>query len=242
VQVGSLTGKMTGASLIRILLALPVLMLAAACTEDGAPPARAETTGASRSAPAGSGFDFYVLALSWSPAYCLIEGDRANRQQCAEDRDLGFVVHGLWPQYESGYPEFCPSREPDRVPSNLGRDYLDIVPTMGLIGHQWRKHGACSGLSQADYLKTLRAARERVTIPAAFALDALPSEIDALEAEDAFIAANPGMKRDTIAVRCERGYLREIRICMTPSLDYRACGEVDRAGCKIENLTVPEPD
>jgi ribonuclease I len=82
VQVGSLTGKMTGASLIRILLALPVLMLAAACTEDGAPPAQAETTGASRSAPAGSGFDFYVLALSWSPAYCLIEGDRANRQQC----------------------------------------------------------------------------------------------------------------------------------------------------------------
>ena len=82
----------------------------------------------------GKGFDFYVLALSWSPAYCQIEGSNANRKQCAEDRDLGFVVHGLWPQFETGYPEFCPTRQPDRVPADLGGDYLDIVPSMGLIG------------------------------------------------------------------------------------------------------------
>lgn len=234
---------MTG-NRLRILLALPVLVFAAACSDQGAPPARAgtgEAVAGTTGVPLGSGFDFYVLALSWSPAYCLVEGDRANPQQCAEDRDLGFVVHGLWPQFESGYPEFCPNREPDRVPASLGRAYLDVVPTMGLIGHQWRKHGSCSGLSQANYLKALRAARARVIVPAAFAPERLPAEIDALEAEDAFIAANPGMKRDTIAVHCERGLLREIRICMTPSLDYRACGEVDRAGCKIDNLTVPEP-
>ncbi|MCB1968558.1 MAG: ribonuclease, partial [Candidatus Accumulibacter sp.] len=101
---------MTTGHRLRILLALPVLALAAACSDQGAPPARAGTEAAvagTTSVPLGSGFDFYVLALSWSPAYCLIEGDRANKQQCAEERDLGFVVHGLWPQFESGYPEFC---------------------------------------------------------------------------------------------------------------------------------------
>ena len=235
---------MTKANLLRILLALPLLALAAACSDDGAPPAQAGTSAAvsaSSGVPLGSGFEFYVLALSWSPAYCLIEGDRANQQQCADDRDLGFVVHGLWPQHESGYPEFCPSREPDRVPSRLGRDYLDIVPSMGLIGHQWRKHGSCSGLSQKNYLKAMRAARERVILPAEFAPQKLPAEIDAFEAENAFIAANPGMERDGIAIRCERGLLREVRICMTPSLEYRGCGEVDRAGCTIRNLNVPEP-
>lgn len=235
---------MTKVNLLRIFLALPLLVLAAACTDDGAPQAQAGTSAAvsaSSGVPLGSGFDFYVLALSWSPAYCLIEGDRANQQQCADDRDLGFVVHGLWPQHESGYPEFCPSREPDRVPSRLGRDYLDIVPSMGLIGHQWRKHGSCSGLSQRDYLKALRAARQRVNLPAEFAPQNLPAEIDAFEAENAFIAANPGMKRDGIAIRCERGLLREVRICMTPSLEYCGCGEVDRAGCTIKNLDVPEP-
>ena len=80
-----------------------------------------------------------------------------------------------------------------------------------------------------------------MNVPKAFALEALPTEIDAFEAEDAFIAANPGMKRDGIAIRCERGLLREVRICMTPSLEYRGCGEIDRAGCTIKNLDVPEP-
>ena len=202
------------------------------------------TTGSAVAAsdrPGGKGFDFYVLALTWSPAYCLAAGDRANPQQCAEDRDLGFIVHGLWPQFESGYPEFCASREPDRVPTALGRRFLDIVPTMGLIGHQWRKHGTCSGLSQKDYLATLRAARSRVAIPDDFALEKLPAEIDAFAAENAFISANPGMQRDGIAISCERGMLREVRICMTPSLEFRSCGEVDRAGCTIRNLDVPEP-
>ena len=231
-------------ALLKFLLALPLLALAAACSDEGASSAQAETVQAASGGsqvPLGSGFDFYVLALSWSPAYCLVEGERANRQQCAEDRDLGFVVHGLWPQYESGYPEFCPSREPDRVPSQLGRNYLDIVPSMGLIGHQWRKHGSCSGLSQANYLEALRAAFERVEMPETFALENLPAQVDAFEAENAFIAVNPGMKRDGIAVRCERKMLREVRICMTPSLEYRSCGEIDRSGCKIRNLNLPEP-
>ena len=235
---------MTKTSLLRFLLALPVLALLAACADEGTPPAQAGTGEAASGvvdAPQGSGFDFYVLALSWSPSYCLVEGDRANQQQCADDRDLGFVVHGLWPQYESGYPEFCPSREPDRVPSQLGRNYLDIVPSMGLIGHQWRKHGSCSGLSQANYFKVLRAARNRIKVPNAFALDQLPAQIDAFEAENAFIAANPGMERDGIAISCERGLLREVRICMTSSLEYRSCGEIDRNGCKIRNLNLPEP-
>ncbi len=235
---------MTKVNLLRMLLALPVLALAAACSDEGAPPAQAGTKVAASTAsdiPPGSGFDFYVLALSWSPAYCLVEGDRANQQQCAEDRDLGFVVHGLWPQKDTGYPEFCPSREPDRVPSGLGRAYLDIVPSMGLIGHQWRKHGSCSGLSQRDYFKVMRAASARVKVPEAFAAAKLPARIDAFAAEDDFIAANPGMTRDGIAISCERGLLREVRICMTPSLEYRACGEVDRAGCTIKNLNVPEP-
>lgn len=229
---------------IRLLSVLPMLALVAACSDEAAPPAQARTEAAvsvPADLPRGSGFDFYVLALSWSPAYCRIEGADANRQQCAEGRDFGFVVHGLWPQFEAGYPEFCPARDPDRVPSDLGRTYSDIVPSMGLIGHQWRKHGSCSGLSQKDYFRVLRAARERVTVPSDFTLGNLPVEIGAREAEAAFIATNPGLAGDGIAIACGRGMLREVRICMTPSLEFRACGEVDRGGCRIDNLEVPEP-
>lgn len=136
---------MAEATPLKLVAALLLLGLVSACSEDGAPPAQAQTaaTPTAKTAPAGlplgKDFDFYVLALSWSPSYCLAEGANANQQQCAEDRDFGFVVHGLWPQFESGYPEFCPSRQPDRVPSQLGRNVIDIVPSMGLIGHQWRQ-------------------------------------------------------------------------------------------------------
>ena len=239
---------MTASLPFKLFTALALLLLVNACSDDGTPPAQADTgnSSAARSAvaglPTGSGFDFYVLALSWSPSYCLAEGAGGNRQQCGEDRDFGFVVHGLWPQFVSGYPEYCPSREPERVPSKLGRDYLDIVPSMGLIGHQWRKHGSCSGLSQRDYFSVMRAAFDQVTVPSEFHLDNLPTEIDASEAEAAFVAANPGMAADGIAITCKRGLLREVRICMTPSLDFRACRQVDRAGCTIDDLDVPEPD
>jgi len=232
------------AKAIRLLSVLPMLALVAACSGEAAPEAQAgakATVPVAADLPLGTGFDFYVLALSWSPAYCRIEGAEANRQQCAEGRDFGFIVHGLWPQFEAGYPEFCPARDPDRVPSDLGRNYSDIVPSLGLIGHQWRKHGSCSGLSQRDYFKVLRAARERVTVPADFASANLPAQIDALDAEAAFIATNPGLTGDGIAIACGRGMLREVRICMTPSLEFRTCGEVDRGGCRIDNLEVPEP-
>ncbi|MDF1607199.1 ribonuclease [Hoeflea sp. YIM 152468] len=239
---------MTKALLLKLGTALSLAALITACSEDGAPPAHAEPAPLSTPRPVaadlppGDGFDFYVLSLSWSPSYCRAEDAGANPQQCAEDRDFGFVVHGLWPQYESGYPEFCPSREPERVPWQLGRKYIDIVPSMGLIGHQWRKHGSCSGLSQADYFRVLRAARDRVVIPASFKLQNLPLEIDAPDAEGAFVSANPGMVAEGIAISCKRGLLREVRICMTPTLDFRACRAVDRAGCTIDKLEVPEPD
>src|SRR5579863_684222 len=45
-------------------------------------------------------FDFYVLALSWSPSYCEAAHERAPDrtpdQQCS-GRPFSFVVHGLWP-------------------------------------------------------------------------------------------------------------------------------------------------
>jgi len=114
---------------------LPPIAAPQANRETGSPPARtaqapqpsASTTPAA--VPRGSGFDFYVLALSWSPTFCAKNG-LGNDQQCAAGREHGFVVHGLWPQNERGYPQDCASDEPDRVPSALGRSLFDIMPGM----------------------------------------------------------------------------------------------------------------
>src|SRR5262245_26202773 len=52
-------------------------------------------------------FDYYALSLSWSPTYCTSQVGQNDSQQCGPGRTYAFVVHGLWPQYERGWPENC---------------------------------------------------------------------------------------------------------------------------------------
>lgn len=227
-----------------LCLLLAGLAALAGCSEDK--PAEKQKTEASRKAPEtraavplGTGFDFYVLSLSWSPTWCADNDAGGRTQQCRRGENNGFIVHGLWPQNDRGYPEFCPTRQPDRVPEKLGRTVLDIIPSMGLIGHQWRKHGSCSGLSQRDYFSVVRAARERVHIPKSLEpqRDDIRASPDAME--QALITANPGLDRKGVAVTCAGGQLEEIRVCMTPDLGFRPCPEVDRAACRAKSIEQP---
>lgn len=184
-------------------------------------------------------FDFYVLSLSWSPSWCATHPEAKNSQQCDPSKDYGFIVHGLWPQNEHGYPQFCPTRQSDRVPDQLGRRYLDIIPSMGLIGHEWRKHGVCSGLTQADYLAKMRAAYDAVKIPPALVHLQQTKSASPELLEKAFVAANPGMTADGIAISCSAKMLNEIRICLNKDLSFRACDEVDRQSCPLGSVNIP---
>lgn len=214
----------------RFGLCLAAAFLLASCQPPEASGGADASSAEDRAIPQGVGFDFYVLSLSWSPSYCQAEGDPANRQQCKRGNPLGFVTHGLWPQFERGYPESCGSSEPERVPDALVRRNLDLFPSAGLMGHQWRKHGSCSGLSQQDYFAVVRAAQSRITIPDTLGKDEQPVSPQAVE--DAFATANPGLSKRDMAVTCKEGLIREIRICLTKdSLDFRACPEIDRQGC-----------
>lgn len=181
----------------------------------------AQSAPAKASLPVGEGFDFYVLSLSWSPSYCEAEGEDANQQQCGSSRPYAFVVHGLWPQFERGWPENC-GAEPPNVAQDLLRSLYDIMPSAGLIHYQWRKHGGCAGLSQDDYFAVLRAAREHVVVPAEFRQLPDYRTIPPLDVEKAFIESNPGLAAQGSAVTCDERYLREIRLCMTKALEFRS--------------------
>ena len=183
-------------------------------------------------------FDFYVLALSWSPSYCAAEGGRADRRQCGEERGFGFVVHGLWPQYERGFPRECRTAQ-RQVSERLARSMTDIMPSARLVNHQWRMHGSCSGLSQQAYFETTREALGRVAIPQRFQGLREEQRIAASIVEGAFLKANPGMPGAGVSVDCGGGLMREVRICLTKNLDFRACPEVERRACKAGGLLMP---
>ncbi|MDI7861059.1 ribonuclease T2 [Rhizobiaceae bacterium n13] len=196
-------------------------------------------TASTQQAHPGTSFDFYVLALSWSPTFCLTSSAGNNNQQCDTGLRHGFIVHGLWPQYETGYPEFCASDEPQRVPSALGKTVADIMPGMGLVGHQWRKHGSCTGLGQRDYFALVRKARDRIIIPDELENVTRRHNLPISDLETEIIAENPGLTRGAIAVTCDGNRLDEIRICLTKDLDFRDCPEVDRKACPLTNIVIP---
>jgi len=182
-------------------------------------------------------FDFYVLSLSWSPSFCDAAGERAPRQQCGE-RPYSFVVHGLWPQYEKGFPEFCQVPAP-RLDRNIVSSMLDLMPAPRLVFHEWDRHGTCSGLSPRAYFEAIRKTRAVVKIPPEYidvstALTVTPDEV-----EEAFVKANPGLTREAVSVNCDNRRLREVRLCLSKDFRFRDCAEIDRRACRREQLIMP---
>lgn len=185
-------------------------------------------------------FDFYVLALSWSPSFCqdTAERGRSGGEQCTSARPYSFVVHGLWPQYDRGFPRDCQVPAP-RLNRDLMASMLDLMPSPRLVYQQWDRHGTCSGLSAQEYFALVRKARAAVKIPDAYSAPKSTLTVTPDEVEEAFVKANPGLTRVGVAVTCGGTRLGEVRICLTKDLKFRDCPEVDRRACRRERLTMP---
>lgn len=189
------------------------------------------------SAAAGE-FDYYLLSLSWSPAYCL---ESPGAAECHGPRRYGFIVHGLWPQGDRVSPEHCDVHR--AVPETVVDSLADIMPARGLVYHEWSAHGTCSGLEPAEYFELLRSARSRVAVPDELIkpLAAISRSADALRA--AFLRVNPRFPPDSVLITCSREdtpRLREVRLCLDRALSPRACGaSALRAACHANLLIVP---
>jgi ribonuclease T2 len=185
-------------------------------------------------------FDFYVLSLSWSPSFCAANAERPFRRpdpQCGP-RPYSFVVHGMWPQYDRGFPEFCQVPAP-RLSRNIVGAMLDLMPSPRLVYHEWDRHGTCSGLSQSAYFDTIRKARAVVKIPQQYLELRSPLTVTPDEVENAFIAANPGLTREGVSVTCGGRRLDEVHICLSRTLQFRDCPEVERRSCRRDRLLMP---
>jgi len=117
---------------------------------------------APRSRPAsGERFDFYLLAMTVHPAFC---ADHERLAECRVERAPVLTIHGLWPENRSPrtYPHDC-SAPPVHLEPALARDLETLMPGMrqGLHEHEWREHGACSGLDDDEFFAhTLALARD----------------------------------------------------------------------------------
>jgi ribonuclease T2 len=191
-------------------------------------------------------FDYYQLVLSWSPTHCADNSRGENDTQCGRRRarPYSFVLHGLWPQYERGWPEFCRTRSKPFVPNNVINSMMDIMPSRGLIIHQYKKHGSCSGLDTKTYFKASRIAYRNVKIPKAFAAPTKPILMTPAQLVSRFRSVNLTLTNDAIKVVCKRGntnQLKEVKFCMTRKGAFRACvkGRTPRHSCANKKMYIP---
>jgi ribonuclease T2 len=191
----------------------------------------------------GGRFDYYALALSWSPSYCASHGGDPNDQQCGQGRAFAFVVHGLWPQYDRGWPENCRTGEP-RVSDDQIDAMLDIMPSKQLVIHEWKKHGSCSGLSTGAYFDEVRAVFGKVRIPARYLSPTADVTTTPDELVSDFVKTNAGLTADMLSVQCgnarDQARLSELRVCFSKSGDFQSCGSNERRACRATTLVLPK--
>ena len=187
-------------------------------------------------------FDYYVLALSWSPSYCAGEAGQNDSQQCAPGRRFAFVVHGLWPQYAKGWPEFCETRE-NWVPQKLIDGMMDVMPSKKLIIHEWKKHGTCSGLSQAEYFSSARQIFGGLRIPARYLSPQALVTITPEQLVTDFVKSNKALTADMLSVQCGnatgQARLSELFVCVNKAGSFTACGANEKRQCRATTIIMP---
>ena len=191
-------------------------------------------------------FDYYALVLSWSPTHCSTPQGEDDDTQCnrRDGKKYAFVLHGLWPQYTRGWPQNCRTPRRPFVPDSVINGMLDIMPSRGLVIHEYRKHGTCSGLDVQGYFTLSRQLFNAIRIPREYANPFETQYVSPRDLKRAFAKANPGLPQESIAVACargNRGRLREIRICFSKDAKPIACGpnEDERRLCSASEMAVP---
>ncbi len=225
---------------------LPILLMTIACLAlglTGQASARdyGNKYGKSKNQHKAGKFDYYNLALSWSPSYCETGGSERRDPQCLSSRPYSFVLHGLWPQYKKGWPQHCPTKKNPWISKEVINSMMDIMPSKRLIIHEYKKHGTCSGLTPENYYKASRILYKSVKIPPRYQRPEKPMMLSPKEIENDFLKANPKMTPDMISIVCGKRRLKEVRICYSRKGHLTKCGANERQDklCRLPKVYLP---
>ncbi len=183
-------------------------------------------------------FDYYLLSLSWSPAFCIQQPDSP---ECNGPRRFGFIVHSLWPQNEKGWPQNCGGDT--QVPDSVVEGISDLMPARKLVYHEWSAHGTCSGLGPQPFFSLVRKAYGSIAIPAPFKNASAAIEQPPATIVNEFLRVDPRLPADSVVATCSRQgqpRLREVHVCFDRDLNARACSaDALREACRAPSVIVP---
>ena len=218
----------------RLLSAL--LLLALGCSLTGTSFAKHKKSSSNSSQAT---FDYYLLTLSWAPQFCATNPKGKSSAECDPKKEMGLVVHGLWPQYNNGkWPQDCASTPP--VASATVDHMLPIMPGKDLIQHEWAKHGTCSGLSVDDYFAAIEKLYNGLSVPDDFKKPSSSSEAAPSDIEQKFATANQAGSA-SFRVSCPQNEFSAVEVCLSKDFKYQACPDTLKEchASQIKVLPVP---
>ncbi|MGB8131027.1 MAG: hypothetical protein WCG81_14650 [Candidatus Angelobacter sp.] len=182
-------------------------------------------------------FDYYVLSLSWTPSFCASHSADESAE-CKVGNHTAFVLHGLWPQAQSGPPpmECVPARP---VAKSIVDRMVRFYPDRSLVQHEWEKHGTCSNLSSADYFNRVEQAFTAMKVPSQFSSLNHDQQFDVRQIEQSFAAAN-NASANSFRISCHAGEMVSVEACLNKDLKYQACRASVRE-CPANNVLLRAP-
>ena len=166
----------------------------------------------------------------------------SSRNASTRSMLTSFVLHGLWPQYAKGWPQDCRLEKRPWVPEGVIDDMREIMPSKGLVIHEYRTHGTCSGLDPQGYFAVARQLYDRIDIPQRFSDAASFQVLTPNEIEGEFLRANDWLDPSMVSVACRDGRLLDVRFCFNRDLTARACGSNEaRRDCRMPAIGTGVP-
>jgi ribonuclease T2 len=197
--------------------------------------------------------DFYILALSWEPAFCEGKPDKAECKFASADAyDAKHLsLHGLWPQPRSNV--FCNvdpanvslddnhrwEKLPEPEMSTETRRALDVVMpgTKSMLErHEWIKHGTCfpGGDAESYFAASVRLTKDvNSSAVQRFLVANVGKVIQTSDLRDAFDAAYGAGAGSRVRVACKddggRQLISELTIGLKGDAVKQTLGELIQA-------------
>lgn len=177
---------------------------------------------------AGEGTEYWGVSLTWSPQFCHDQPGDIREFQCAEQH--GFVLGGFEPLGGSGVGEVCPNRHVD-IPSDVTERMLEVMWNKAAMKRQWNLYGRCSGLEMMEYFVEADYLAERIIVPEEFGRPFARLSTTADNVRLLFRQSNSDLDPESIMLRCDGEWLRDVVVCAGKDLKYRRCDGRPRETC-----------
>lgn len=152
---------------------------------------------------------YHMLAVAWGPQWAASNRDGRGYALTPQDRDVGYFLHGLWPNAADGdHPRYCSVTPARAMTEAQVREHFCMIPSEALLQHEWAAHGTCGWDDPDAYFD------QAAELWNALALPDPPRRTTAGALRDAWMSANPHLRRGGIYVATtDDGRLREVRLC-----------------------------